>query len=192
MAYQKNGAPVSWQWCPLRFTPLNSVQAEQVGHSDYASQRFAAYQGYWEDKGYRVVRRALTLPVIKKHTYTVKSWMQDQHLFPEIPSCTWNRPIGLGWDKPYSAQPSNLDDGPWHECPGWLRCRLHTVPHEATSTCAHDRWGRLPLRHRLSIQRLRTADSPSQAYALCTEPPVGTQRAWQWYPASGELWAGKN
>jgi len=29
------------------------------------------------------------------------------------------------------------------------------------------------------------ADSPSQAYALCTEPPVnGTQRAWQWYPAS--------
>jgi non-lysosomal glucosylceramidase len=37
---------------------------------------------------------------------------------PEIPNCTWNRPIGLGWDKPYTVRyDSNLDDGPWHGMP---------------------------------------------------------------------------
>ncbi|MEA5618833.1 GH116 family glycosyl hydrolase [Cronbergia sp. UHCC 0137] len=36
----------------------------------------------------------------------------------QIPSCSWNRPIGLGWDKPYTVRyPSNIDDGPWHGAP---------------------------------------------------------------------------
>ena len=40
------------------------------------------------------------------------------HLLPQIPPCTWNRPIGLGWDKPYTVRnPSNLDDGAWHGMP---------------------------------------------------------------------------
>lgn len=37
---------------------------------------------------------------------------------PEIPSCAWSRPIGKGWDKPYTVRyPSNIDDGPWHGMP---------------------------------------------------------------------------
>ncbi len=37
---------------------------------------------------------------------------------PKIPSCTWSRPIGLGWDKPYTVRyASNIDDGPWHGMP---------------------------------------------------------------------------
>ena len=37
---------------------------------------------------------------------------------PQIPLCTWKRPIGLGWDKPYTVRyPSNIDDGPWHGMP---------------------------------------------------------------------------
>ena len=37
---------------------------------------------------------------------------------PEIPNCTWNRPIGLGWDNPYTVRyESNLDDRPWHGMP---------------------------------------------------------------------------
>jgi non-lysosomal glucosylceramidase len=31
---------------------------------------------------------------------------------PEIPNCTWNRPIGLGWDNTVRYD-SNLDDGTW-------------------------------------------------------------------------------
>ncbi len=39
-------------------------------------------------------------------------------LSPKIPSCTWSRPIGLGWDKPYTVRyASNIDDGPWHGMP---------------------------------------------------------------------------
>ena len=35
--------------------------------------------------------------------------MKNHHL-PQVPLCTWNRPIGLGWDKPYTVRnPSNLD-----------------------------------------------------------------------------------
>jgi len=130
MAYQKmvsvgNGAPLRLA------SPLNSVS--RARSLDYASQRFAAYQGYWEDK-LRVVRRALTLPVIKKHTYTVKSWDARSAPIPRnslhLESSHWT------WDKPYTVRnPSNLDDGPWNF--GWLRCRLH-APHEATSTCGND------------------------------------------------------
>ena len=44
--------------------------------------------------------------------------MQTQHLMMNIPNCTWQRPIGLGWDKPYTVRTaSNLDDGPWHGMP---------------------------------------------------------------------------
>lgn len=37
---------------------------------------------------------------------------------PPIPSCTWTRPIGLGWERPYTVRyKDNLDDGPWHGMP---------------------------------------------------------------------------
>ncbi|MFQ3616445.1 MAG: GH116 family glycosyl hydrolase [Cyanobacteriota bacterium] len=38
--------------------------------------------------------------------------------FPKIPAAAWMRPIGQGWDKPYTVRyASNLDDGPWHGMP---------------------------------------------------------------------------
>ncbi|QKD81401.1 bile acid beta-glucosidase [Thermoleptolyngbya sichuanensis A183] len=37
---------------------------------------------------------------------------------PNIPAAAWTRPIGQGWDKPYTVRyASNLDDGPWHGMP---------------------------------------------------------------------------
>jgi hypothetical protein len=43
------------------------------------------------------------------------------NLFPKppvIPDCAWQRPIGLGWENPYTVRyASNLDDGPWHGMP---------------------------------------------------------------------------
>jgi non-lysosomal glucosylceramidase len=37
---------------------------------------------------------------------------------PPIPSCTWTRSIGLGWERPYTVRyKDNLDDGPWHGMP---------------------------------------------------------------------------
>lgn len=38
--------------------------------------------------------------------------------FPQIPAYAWQRPIGKGWDKPYTVRyDSNLDDGAWHGAP---------------------------------------------------------------------------
>ncbi len=34
------------------------------------------------------------------------------------PAASWSRPLGLGWDKPYTVRyASNLDDGPNHGMP---------------------------------------------------------------------------
>ncbi|MFZ9270658.1 MAG: hypothetical protein ACO23C_05345, partial [Prochlorococcaceae cyanobacterium] len=33
-------------------------------------------------------------------------------------SCAWSRPLGLGWEQPYTVRyASNLDDGPNHGMP---------------------------------------------------------------------------
>ena len=42
----------------------------------------------------------------------------DRTSNPNIPPHTWKRPIGLGWENPYTVRyASNLDDGPWHGMP---------------------------------------------------------------------------
>lgn len=44
--------------------------------------------------------------------------MKNLFASPEIPTCAWQRPIGKGWDNPYTVRyASNLDDGPWHGMP---------------------------------------------------------------------------
>ncbi len=44
--------------------------------------------------------------------------MKKQQSSVNIPACAWSRPIGLGWEKPYTVRyASNLDDGPWHGMP---------------------------------------------------------------------------
>ena len=41
----------------------------------------------------------------------------DRTSTPNIPPYTWKRPIGLGWENPYTVRyASNLDDGPGTEC----------------------------------------------------------------------------
>ena len=114
--------------------------------------------------------------------------MQDQHLFPKIPSCTWQRPIGLGWDKPYIVRtPSNLDDGPWHGMPlGGFGAGCIGRSSRGDFNLWHIDGGEHTFESIPACQFSvfeQPAGSPSQAYALCTEPPEeGTLRAWQWYP----------
>ena len=44
--------------------------------------------------------------------------MKDLISPPEIPASAWKRPLGRGWDHPYTVRyASNLDDGPWHGMP---------------------------------------------------------------------------
>ncbi len=44
--------------------------------------------------------------------------MKKQQPSVNIPACAWSRPIGLGWEKPYTVRyASNLDDGAWHGMP---------------------------------------------------------------------------
>jgi non-lysosomal glucosylceramidase len=55
---------------------------------------------------------------------------------PEIPAAAWKRPLGKGWEKPYSVRyASNLDDGPWHGMPlGDLGAVASDVPPKVTLT----------------------------------------------------------
>ena len=116
--------------------------------------------------------------------------MQNQH-FPKIPSCTWNRPIGLGWEQPYTVRnPSNLDDGPWHGMPlGGFGAGCIGRSSRGDFNLWHIDGGEHTFESipacQFSVFEQKTG-SPSQAYALCTKPPVdGTLQTWQWYPAKG-------
>jgi len=97
--------------------------------------------------------------------------MQDQHLFPEIPSCTWNRPIGLGWDKPYTVR----NPVTWMMAPGTenalgLRCRLHE-PFLTRRLQPVHRWRR-PLRASPPVNSAseQPADSPSPTPCVPSHP----------------------
>jgi len=115
--------------------------------------------------------------------------MHDQHLFPEIPSCSWNRPIGLGWDKPYTVRtPSNLDDGPWHGMPlGGFGAGCIGRSSRGDFNLWHIDGGEHTFKSIPACQFSvfeQLDGSSAQTYALCTEPPDdGTLQAWQWYPA---------
>ncbi|MDP8962630.1 MAG: GH116 family glycosyl hydrolase [Cyanobacteriota bacterium] len=110
---------------------------------------------------------------------------------PKIPECSWKRPIGLGWDKPYTVRyPSNLDDGPWHGMPlgGFGAGCIGRSPRGDFNLWHLDggehTFKSLPA-CQFSVFERSENSSNSQAYALCTEPPEdGTLTNWQWYPAS--------
>jgi non-lysosomal glucosylceramidase len=109
---------------------------------------------------------------------------------PKIPECSWNRPIGLGWDKPYTVRyPSNLDDGPWHGMPlGGFGAGCIGRSSRGDFNLWHIDAGEHTFRRLPACQFSvfeQSENSPTQAYALCTEPPEdGTLSSWQWYPAS--------
>ncbi len=117
--------------------------------------------------------------------------MIDRRPRPEIPCCTWNRPIGIGWDKPYTVRyPSNLDDGPWHGMPlGGFGAGCIGRSSRGDFNLWHLDGGehifkRLPA---CQFSVFEQAGESAQAYAMCTEPPDDrTLSRWQWYPLQGK------
>ena len=113
--------------------------------------------------------------------------MQHQHT-PLIPRCTWQRPIGLGWDKPYTVRTaSNLDDGPWHGMPlgGFGAGCIGRSSRGDFNVWQVDGgehiYKSIPACQFSVFEQ--PANSTSQAYALCTQSPEdGSLEAWQWYP----------
>jgi non-lysosomal glucosylceramidase len=107
---------------------------------------------------------------------------------PKIPECSWQRPLGLGWDKPYTVRyPSNLDDGPWHGMPlGGFGAGCIGRSSRGDFNLWHLDGGEHTFKSLPACQFSvfeQTENSPSQAYALCTEAPSdGTLSSWQWYP----------
>lgn len=113
--------------------------------------------------------------------------MSDRTSTPNIPPHTWNRPIGHGWDKPYTVRyASNLDDGPWHGMPlgGFGAGCIGRSP-RGDFNLWHLDGGEHTFRTLPACQFsvYEEADGKKQAYALSTEPPTdGTLSAWKWYP----------
>ncbi|WP_413171824.1 GH116 family glycosyl hydrolase [Anabaena azotica] len=111
------------------------------------------------------------------------------HHSPEIPSCSWQRPIGLGWDKPYTVRyASNIDDGPWHGMPlGGFGAGCIGRSSRGDFNLWHIDGGEHLFKSFPSCQFsvFESTGTSSQAYALSTQPPEdGTLQNWQWYPAS--------
>ncbi|MBE9105196.1 bile acid beta-glucosidase, partial [Nostoc cf. edaphicum LEGE 07299] len=110
-------------------------------------------------------------------------------LSPEIPSCTWSRPIGLGWDKPYTVRyASNIDDGPWHGMPlGGFGAGCIGRSSRGDFNLWHIDGGEHTFKNIPACQFsvFESNSTSSQAYALSTQAPDdGTLKAWQWYPTT--------
>ncbi|PSB02893.1 GH116 family glycosyl hydrolase [Merismopedia glauca] len=110
---------------------------------------------------------------------------------PEIPASTWNRPIGLGWEKPYTVRyASNLDDGPWHGMPlGGFGAGCLGRSSRGDFNLWHIDGGEHIFRSLPACQFSvfeRVGDEQPQAYALSTQAPEdGSLSQWQWYPDEG-------
>jgi len=116
--------------------------------------------------------------------------MVFQVLHPSIPPFTWQRPIGLGWETPYTVRyASNLDDGPWHGMPlGGFGAGCIGRSSRGDFNFWHLDGGEHIFQSRPACQFSvfeQVGHRPSQAYALCTHPPAnGSLSTWQWYPDS--------
>ncbi len=114
---------------------------------------------------------------------------------PQIPPHTWSRPIGLGWDNPYTVRyASNLDDGPWHGMPlGGFGAGCIGRSSKGDFNLWHLDGGEHVFRRLPACQFgiYEEAAGQTQAYALCTEPPEdGTLAEWNWYPSQADTEAG--
>ncbi|MBD2625115.1 GH116 family glycosyl hydrolase [Trichormus variabilis] len=104
---------------------------------------------------------------------------------PQIPPCTWKRPIGLGWDKPYTVRyASNIDDGPWQGMPlGGFGAGCIGRSSRGDFNLWHIDGGEHTFKN-VSACQFSVFES-GQAYALSTQPPEdNTLQSWQWYPQS--------
>jgi len=116
----------------------------------------------------------------------------------QAPPASWERPIGLGWESPYTVRyASNLDDGPNHGMPlgGFGAGCLGRAPDGSFNLWHLDggeHWfGTLPdcqfalfENDGLETRALALATAPvrdDSSPAAGTTPPLA---AWQWYPAS--------
>jgi non-lysosomal glucosylceramidase len=104
-----------------------------------------------------------------------------------IPSCSWQRPLGLGWAKPYTVRyASNLDDGPWHGMPlGGFGAGCMGRSPRGDFNLWHIDGGEHVFRPVPACQFSLFEQSGTQrrAHALCTEPELVPAR-WTPYPAS--------
>ncbi|OKH17076.1 GH116 family glycosyl hydrolase [[Limnothrix rosea] IAM M-220] len=107
---------------------------------------------------------------------------------PSIPDCAWQRPIGLGWENPYTVRyASNLDDGPWHGMPlgGFGAGCIGRSP-RGDFNLWHLDAGEHTFRNAGACQFSvyeQTEEGDVQAYAMATEAPDdGTLESWEWYP----------
>jgi non-lysosomal glucosylceramidase len=106
-----------------------------------------------------------------------------------IPNCTWTRPLGLGWDKPYTVRyASNIDDGPWHGMPlGGFGAGCIGRSSRGDFNLWHIDGGEHTFQNIPACQFsvFESDGTSSQAYALATVAPEnGSLSTWQWYPAS--------
>ncbi|MFW6359059.1 MAG: GH116 family glycosyl hydrolase [Chroococcales cyanobacterium] len=107
---------------------------------------------------------------------------------PQIPACAWKRPIGQGWENPYTVRyASNLDDGPWHGMPlgGFGAGCIGRSP-GGNFNLWHIDGGEHIFRElpacQFSVFEQPEGQSP-QVYAMSTQPPEdGSLSRWQWYP----------
>ncbi len=115
--------------------------------------------------------------------------MKNSQHFPNIPASAWTRPIGLGWQQPYTVRyASNLDDGPWHGMPlGGFGAGCMGRSPRGDFNLWHIDGGEHVFQTMSACQFSvfeQVEGQPAQAYALCTEAPIdGTLNTWQWYPS---------
>jgi non-lysosomal glucosylceramidase len=107
---------------------------------------------------------------------------------PKIPASAWSRPIGLGWEKPYTVRyASNLDDGPFHGMPlGGFGAGCIGRSHRGDFNLWHldggeHVFGSIPACQFSVFEH--SEGSPAQAYAMSTEAPEDKSLSrWTWYP----------
>jgi non-lysosomal glucosylceramidase len=104
-----------------------------------------------------------------------------------IPSCAWSRPIGLGWEKPYTVRyASNIDDGPWHGMPlGGFGAGCIGRSSRGDFNFWHIDGGEHTFKSIPACQfSVFESDGTSQnAYVMCTQAPDDVLSSWQYYPA---------
>jgi non-lysosomal glucosylceramidase len=106
-----------------------------------------------------------------------------------IPACTWNRPIGKGWNQPYTVRyASNIDDGPWHGMPlGGFGAGCIGRSSRGDFNFWHIDGGEHVFQNIPACQFsvFESAVDFKQAYALSTEAPQdGSLNSWKWYPSN--------
>ena len=113
--------------------------------------------------------------------------MQNLISLPQIPPCAWQRPLGKGWEKPYTVRyASNLDDGPWHGMPlgGFGAGCIGRSP-RGDFNLWHLDGGEHTFRN-LPACQFSIFEQPeggqAQAYALATAAAGNALSSWSWYP----------